>query len=210
MITGLWGKKVGMTQVFSEKNEVVPVTVIDTGHWFVTAIKTQDKDGYSALQCGRVRKRYEGASFDQAWLKSMKKYFVHVREISLAQDAEGFTVGQACDLASALQEGGLVDVFGVSKGRGFQGVVKRHGYSGGPATHGSTFHRLPGSISFWRSEGRVPKGKTLPGHMGAVATAVRGLRLVQVRPEDNLVLVKGAVPGSSGSCVFVRKQMGEK
>lgn len=206
MIKGLWGTKIGMTQVFADK-DVVPVTAINTAHWFIVGSKSMENDGYSALKVGRVRKRYEGQAFNPEWLKRPKHYFVNVREIRSDQEDLDIEIGQSLDLAALLQSGSLVDVFGKSRGRGFQGVVKRHGFSGGPKSHGSNFGRRPGSIGFFCTEGRVEKGKKLPGHMGAKNTAVRGLQVVQVHPESNLVLVKGAIPGSKGSVVFVRKQV---
>lgn len=210
MISGLWGKKLGMTQLFTEDNKVVPVTAINTAHWFVTGLKTNDNDGYSAVQVGRLRKRYEASPFDSAWLKNLKKYFLHVHEILLNGDVSDLKLGQSFDGSSVVEQGAMVDVFGISKGRGFQGVMKRHGFSGGPASHGSEFKRAPGSIGNFCSEGRVAKGQKLPGQMGAKRAAVRGLEVVRVQPEEHMVLVKGSVPGNTGSVVFVRKQVDKK
>jgi large subunit ribosomal protein L3 len=199
MITGVWGKKVGMTQVFAE-NKVVPVTAIDTSNWFVTLIKTPERDGYAAIQVGRLRTRYEGQSFSQEWLSDVKKYFLWIREIKHDAATE-VTVGQAVSPEMILQTGKLVDVTGTSIGHGFQGVVKRHGFGGGPDSHGSMFHRRPGTMSFMHSRGRVIKGKKLPGQMGCDQRVMKNLQVVQVGPQ--MVLVKGSVPGKTGSLVYM-------
>jgi large subunit ribosomal protein L3 len=204
MIKGIWGKKIGMTQVFSE-NKVVPVTVIDTGNWFVTSLKNKNKDGYEAIQVGCVRKKYENESFSPEWLRNKKKYFLNVKEIRNDVPVENVTVGQSVDFAQTLEIGSAVDAFGTTIGRGFQGCVKRHGFAGGPASHGSMFKRRPGTMSFMRSRGRVIKGKRLPGHMGVAQCVVKNLEVVRVEPESKVVLVKGSMPGKSGSLVYLRK-----
>ncbi len=206
MVTGLWGKKIGMTQVFAE-DKVVPVTVIDTANWYVTRIKKLERDGYNAIQVGCVKPRYLEETFSSEWIKQPNKYFNFIREIKLDQDPAGveIEVGKPADFLSQMQSGDKVDVFGVSKGRGFAGVVKRHGYAGGPASHGARMGRRPGSISWMRTQGRVPKGKKLPGHLGNAHTVTRGLEVVTTQPDDNVVLVKGSVPGRTGSLVFLRK-----
>jgi large subunit ribosomal protein L3 len=201
MMTGVWGKKIGMTQVFAG-NKVVPVTAIDTSNWFVTAIKTPERDGYSSVQVGRVRDRYEGQPFAQEWLKQPKKFFLWLREIHLGEGAESLTVGQAVSPTELLATGKMIDVMGVSIGRGFQGVVKRHEFRGGTASHGSMFHRRPGTMSFMRSRGRVIKGKKLPGHMGCAQRVMKNLEVVQVAAD--LVLVKGSIPGKTGSLVYLK------
>ena len=215
MVNGLWGKKIGMTQLFSEENKAVPVTVIDVSDWYVTQIKTTKTDGYNALQLGRVKKKYASEPFSTEWLRKCKTYFSDLREVAYypedvkpAEDGEevaGVKVGQPADEALKLQKGDVVDVFGTSKGHGFQGVVKRHGYSGGPKSHGSTMGRIPGAMSFMTACGRVIKGKALPGHMGVDRVAVKKLEVITVEPEARIVCVKGSVPGKSGSLVFVRK-----
>lgn len=199
MITGIWGRKVGMTQVFAENNKVVPVTAIDTSNWFVTAIKTPERDGYAAIQVGRVRTRYEGKAFDTAWLAEPKKYFLWKREIQ--HNGADLTVGQAVSPEVILQTGKLVDVTGITMGHGFQGVVKRHEFGGGPNSHGSMFHRRPGTMSFMHARGRVIKGKKLPGQMGCDRRVMKNLELVKVAPD--LVLVKGSIPGKTGSLVHI-------
>jgi large subunit ribosomal protein L3 len=204
MIKGLWGKKIGMTQVFSDEQKVVPVTVIDLADWYITQVKTKANDGYSAVKLGQVKARYAGQPFSAEWLREPKKYFSAFKEVPVT---EGFAlvVGDATDIAAILSKGDNVDVFGITKGAGFQGVVKRHGFAGGRASHGATFGRFPGGLSFMRSRGRVIKGKRMPGHMGVEQRVMRNLEIVKVEPDARVVLIKGSVPGKSGSLVYVRK-----
>lgn len=203
MIRGIWGKKIGMTQVF-KNNRVYPVTVIDTANWLVTAVKNHARDGYSAVAVGRLRKRYEGESFNTEWLKDLKKYFQCVREITHdTMVPEGITVGQPASQLAAMEEGKMVDAAGITIGHGTAGVMKRHNFSGGVESHGSMFHRRPGTMSFMRSRGRVIKGKKLPGHMGCDRQVMKNLEVIKVEPE--LILVKGSVPGKAGSMVYLRK-----
>jgi len=209
MVSGLWGKKIGMTQVFSKENAVVPVTVIDVAGWFVINVRTVERDGYAALQLGRVKKRYEGLAFSKDWLKNLKKYFGVVREVRVKTEDQELlpVVGQALDITTVLQEGQSVDVFGTSKGCGFAGVVRRHNFAGPPKTHGHTMGNRTGSIGSYCSVGKVIKGKAMPGHMGAKSRMVKNLEVVRVDHDAKVVLVKGAVPGKSGSLVFVAKEM---
>lgn len=206
MVSGLWGKKLGMTQVFEQNKSVAPVTVIDGSHWFIVDIKTQEKDGANAVRVGLVRSKYQDKPFEEQWLKALKKYFSHVREIKLNKPLEGIVSGQQAPFADLFVDGEKVDVIGVSKGRGFTGVVKRHGFTGGRSSHGSMFHRRPGSIGHMRTRGRVIKGKKLPGHMGVQRCTVKNLTVVSTDQEKHIVLIKGAVPGSIGTPVFVRKK----
>lgn len=205
MVNGLWGKKIGMTQVFSEQNKVVPVTVIDIAHWYVTQIKTKETDGYSAIKFGCVKNKFADLSFSHDWLREPRKYFSAFKEVPTDADTTGVEIGQHADVAANLVAGDTVDVFGVTKGAGFQGVVKRHGFAGGRASHGATFGRFTGGLSFMRSRGRVIKGKRMPGHMGSDRRVMKNLEIIKVEPEARVVLVKGSVPGKSGSLVFVRK-----
>jgi large subunit ribosomal protein L3 len=202
---GLWGKKVGMTQVFAN-DKVIPVTVIDASDWIVTNIKTQVRDGYDAIQIGCLKKKYKEQQFADSWLKELKKHFTFVREVKVDNTAvENVVVGQTPDFFASLNEGEKVDVVGRTKGCGFAGVLRRHGFAGGPRTHGSCFKNIPGSMSFMRSQGRVIKGKRLPGHMGNKNHMVKNLPVVQIKADAKLILVKGAIPGKAGSLVFVRK-----
>jgi len=206
MVAGFWGKKIGMTQIFAD-DKVIPVTAIDASSWFVTRIKTQDRDGYNAVQVARVKKRYVDDHFSKQWIKKPNEYFSFVKEVAFdsADDLKGLSVGRPANLSSILSIGDKVDVSGVTKGRGFAGVVARHGFSGGPASHGSTMGRRPGALSFMTSQGRVIKGKKMPGHAGNVKRTIQKLEVVKVSENPRVLLVKGSVPGKSGSLVFVRK-----
>lgn len=206
MINGLWGKKVGMTEVFKD-DLALPVTVVDTSGWFVLQIKTSEGDGYDAIKVGCLRKRHQGKEFDFQWLKNLSKNFQYVRELSVKELSDDVKVGSSADLNKVtFEEGTSVDVVGTSKGCGFAGVIKRHNFSGGPASHGgkSTL-RKPGSIGFFTSQGKVIKGKKMAGHMGNTRKTVKGLKVIKVDSDANAVFVKGAIPGKSGSLVFVRK-----
>lgn len=205
MMKGLWGKKIGMTQIFSDKQKVVPVTAIDVSNWYVTQVKTVENDGYSAVKLGMVKDKFSDQEFSNIWLKEPRKYFSAFKEVPVAVDAQ-LALGQKA-LADILALGEIVDVFGVTKGAGYQGVVKRHGYAGGRASHGATFGRFTGSLSFMRSRGRVIKGKGMPGHMGVEKRVMKNLEVIKVESDAQIILVKGSVPGKSGSLVFVRKNV---
>lgn len=205
MITGLWGKKIGMTQLFNDE-KVVPVTAIEFSGWHVTDIKTVARDGYDALQVGLLRDRFRKITFSQDWLKKLKRHFTVVREIKLSAELSDVVIGQTANgLISQFESGQIVDVIGITKGCGFSGVVKRYGFTGGRASHGSKMGRRTGSLSFMRSQGRVIKGKKMPGHLGVVQRTASKLSVVRVEAESAVVFVKGSVSGKSGSLVFVRK-----
>jgi len=214
-LTSLWGRKLGMTQVF-DGDKVVPVTAIDTGKWFVTSVKTIEKDGYGAVQVGQVRKKYTNETFSESWLTELRKYFLAVREVRLDEKlneiigSEGFKIGINVNNLVGFEPKARVDLSGTSKGNGFAGVVKRHGFAGGRASHGgkSTL-RKPGALSFMCKEGRVIKGKKMAGHMGAKACTIKNLKVISFDPEKSLMLVSGAVPGKAGSLVLVRKRKGK-
>ncbi|HEM61136.1 MAG TPA: 50S ribosomal protein L3 [Chloroflexi bacterium] len=199
---GILGKKVGMTQIFDETGEVIPVTVIEAGPCYVTQIKSAKVDGYEALQLGfgeakRVNKPQRGH------LPKGVPDLRYLREVRV-DDISGYEVGQKLD-AGIFAVGDLVDVTGVSKGKGFAGGMKRHGFRGGPATHGQSDRaRAPGSIGSTSTPGRVWKGMRMAGHMGDHRTTVQNLEVVLVDPERNLLAVKGAVPGAKGRLVAVR------
>lgn len=205
MVNGFWGRKVGMTQVFTANNKVVPVTAVDVSGWWVSQIKTNEQDGYNAIQVAYVREKMQGKEFHTDWLKEKSKYFRWVREIALDQVPEQIQVGQQFDFSTIVQPKDVVNVTGTTKGCGFAGVMRRHNYSGGRGSHGSTLGRKPGSLSFMRSQGKVIKNKTMGGHMGVTRKTVRNLEVVQVVAQDNLVLIKGAMAGKPGSLVYVRK-----
>jgi large subunit ribosomal protein L3 len=203
MLNGLLGKKIGMSQIFDDNRKSIPVTVIDVGGWFVTQIKTQENDGYVALQIGLPREKYQGKGFSSSWLKEKKKYFLYLNEVSL-DDVSGYAVGQRLSLKDfKVDSGNKVDVAGTSRGLGFQGVIKRWGFSGGPGGHGSTFHRKPGSIGNMCSQGNVIKGKKLPGQCGNKRITVKNLKVVKVDEQANCLFVKGAVPGKKNSLLFL-------
>lgn len=204
MIKGVWGKKIGMTQVFTEDSKVVPVTVIDTSHWFVTQIKTKHSDGYNAVQLGFVRPRYQSEAFSLDWLKKPSVYFFIKREVEV-DSLEGIQVGQPLDVAAVLNSGNEVHAFGLTKGRGFQGVVKRYDFTGGVASHGSKLGRNPGARGYTRTSGRIFKGKKSPGHMGIDQRVMKNLSVVSIHQDARLVLVKGSVPGGAGAMVYLRK-----
>ena len=203
MVKGLLGKKLGMIQVFDEGRRLIPVTVIEAGPCGVVQVKKINSDGYEAVQIGFC---------DIPERKVTKPQLGHLRKAGnrlwrylgeFRSDGElqvGSLVG--VDVFSA---GESIDVQGVSKGKGFQGVMKRHNYSGGPASHGSMFHRAPGSIGASSFPSRVLKNKKLPGQMGNKRVTIKGLTVVGVRPEENVILVSGSVPGPVGGVVIVRK-----
>ena len=206
----LIGKKLGMTQIFDENGALVPVTVIEAGPCSVIQRKTTEKDGYEAIQIGfgeqkeqRVSKPLVG-HFKKAGSGALRE----LREVRVSADDE--TKAGDTLTASVFEETKFVDVLGVTKGKGFQGVVRRHGFSGGRASHGSHMHRRSGSIGMCEHPGRVFKGKKMGGHMGDTHITVQNLKVVQVRPEENLVLVKGSVPGANGSTLVLREALKKK
>ncbi len=203
MINGLIGKKLGMTQMFVEDGRLVPVTVIEAGPCTVVQIKTKERDGYEAVQVafGDIRERKVGRPLAGHFKKAQVKAGRNLREFKRLGEV---AVGQVLR-ADLFQKGDQVDVAGVSKGKGFQGSVKRHHFRGGPETHGHMFHRAPGSIGSSSYPSRVLKGKRLPGQMGAERVTVKGLSVVESRAEENLLFISGAVPGSNGGLVVVQK-----
>ncbi|RTL05947.1 50S ribosomal protein L3 [Candidatus Dependentiae bacterium] len=205
MINGVWGIKVGMTQLFVD-GVVKPVTAIDVGHWVITDIKNKDRNGYNAMQVGCLRKRYRSVDFNLAWLKHTKKFFLYTREIRCsAEELQNVKIGNSVSLLERFAVGNKVDVMGVSKGVGFAGVYKRHGFGGAAKTHGSMMGRRPGSIGFTRSSGEIMRGQMMAGHAGCDRVSIKNLEVATVITEDNIVMVKGSVPGKSGSLVFVKK-----
>lgn len=207
MKKAILGKKVGMTQVFDSEGRALPVTVIEAGPNVVVQKKTVENDGYAAIQVGfvdakerRVTKPLKG-HFGKAKV-ALKKY---LRELRL-EGAEGFEVGQELK-ADVFSVGDKVDVSGVSKGKGFQGGIKRHNFHRGPMTHGSKYHRASGSMGASSDPSRTFKGKKLPGHMGSQNVTVQNLEVVMVDPDKNVILVKGGVPGIRGSLVMIKNSV---
>lgn len=204
MNKALIGKKIGMTQIFDEKGRVIPVTAIEVGPCTVTQIKTVEQDGYTAVQLGfqDVKEskltKPELGKFTKAKLQP-KKYLREFRVDSV----EGINVGDELK-ADVFQAGDKVDIQGTSKGKGFQGVIKRHGQSRGPMGHGSMYHRRPGSMGPTSTPGRVFKGKNLPGHMGVETVTIQNLEVVKVDLDKNVILVKGSVPGAKKSILKIK------
>ncbi|GJL57987.1 MAG: 50S ribosomal protein L3 [Nitrospirales bacterium] len=203
MVKGLIGKKLGMVQVFDEARRLIPVTVIEAGPCGIVQVKKKSTDGYDAVQIGfgEVPERKQTKPQLGHLKKAGNKVWRHLREFSSAGEAE---VGSLVDV-NLFSEGESINVQGVSKGKGFQGVMKRHNYAGGPASHGSMFHRAPGSIGSSSFPSRVLKNKKLPGHMGNKRITVRGLTVFKIKAEENILLVEGSVPGPVGGVVLVRK-----
>jgi large subunit ribosomal protein L3 len=205
----LIGRKVGMTQVFGDDGNHVPVTVIQAGPCTVLGLRTRESHGYDALQIGfETRKKNVSKPAAGMFKKLNVAPMRVVREVRLekSEQVQAYQVGQALT-AELFMPGELVDVVGVTKGKGFQGGVKRFGWSGGDSTHGSMFHRAPGSIGASSDPSRVWPGHRLPGRMGSVQRTVLNVSVVRVMPEQNLVLLRGAVPGANGSLVMVRKSV---
>ncbi|HEY6332711.1 MAG TPA: 50S ribosomal protein L3 [Blastocatellia bacterium] len=207
MVNGIIGKKIGMTQVFAGDGSITPVTVLKAGPCVVVQKKTVNTDGYNAVQLGlvedrpprRVNKPTEG-HFKRAGIPPTRI----LREVRVLDGEESTNVGDKV-LVDVFREDDLVDIVGTTKGRGFAGFVKRHGFGGGRATHGSMFHRAPGSIGASAYPSRVIKGTRMAGHMGNARQTTQNLRVVAVDAEKNLLLVRGAVPGPNGGYVLIKK-----
>ena len=203
MIEGLIGKKLGMTQIFTERGETVPVTVLEVGPCVVTQVKTTEKEGVQSVQLGWGHKKRLNEP-EKGHLRASGAQSRHLRDMK-TEDGDAYTVGQTLD-ASVFAVGDFIDVTGTSKGKGFQGVVKRHGFSGGPKTHGQSDRwRAPGSIGATTTPGRVFKGTRMAGHMGDERVTVQNLEVVRVDTERNLLLVKGSVPGATNGLLLVRR-----
>ena len=206
MKKALLGRKVGMTQIFSEHGKVIPVTVIEAGPCTVVQIKTKDADGYEAIQLGF------GEVKEKKLIRPVKGHFTkanvapkkHLREFRLEEIS--YNVGDEIK-ADIFTAGEAVDVTGTTKGKGFQGVIKRHGQSRGPMGHGSMYHRRPGSMGSTSTPGRVYKGKNLPGHMGHETVTVQNLEIVRVDLDKNVLLIKGSVPGNKGAILKIRNSV---
>ena len=206
MKKALLGRKIGMTQIFSEHGKVIPVTVIEAGPCTVVQVKTKDADGYDAIQLGfgdvkakKVTKPSAG-HFKKANVEPKK----HLREFRLEEISYNVGDELKADLFTA---GEFVDITGTTKGKGFQGVIKRHGQSRGPMGHGSMYHRRPGSMGPTSTPGRVFKGKKLPGHMGMQTVTIQKLEIVNVDTNKNVILVKGSVPGNKGAILKIRNSV---
>ncbi|MEF3255129.1 MAG: 50S ribosomal protein L3 [Deferribacterales bacterium] len=206
MVKALIGRKIGMTQIFTSDGNVIPVTVVQAGPCLVVQKKTVESDGYNALQLGfdkilktnRVNKPM-GGHFKKNGVEPCKV----LKEVRVDNPDE-YQLGQEIKV-DVFAEGDIVDVQGVSIGKGFQGVIKRHGFAGGPAAHGSDFHRAPGAIGMREWPGETLKGKRLPGRMGGKTVTVQKLEVVKVLEDKNLLLIKGAIPGHKNSIVYIKE-----
>ena len=203
---GLIGRKIGMTQLFDEKGDIVPVTVVEAGPCTVTEIRSSERDGYTALQLGfgtNKEKRFTKPYLGQFTKRNLPPSR-HLREFRIA-DVSAYTLGQTLN-ASVFEKGEHVDVEGITKGRGFAGIIKRHGFKGGHASHGPTMGREPGSIGSSAYPSRVIKGKRLPGRMGGKPLTSKNLMVAGVDVEQNVVLIRGAIPGPTNGLVFILKR----
>ena len=206
-LEGLYLVKVGMSAIFSEEGQRVPVTVLKYAPMTVSQVKTEEKDGYNALQVSFLPKRAtrtgkaEATKLKAAGFENGARY---TKELRFDKLPDGVAVGQKISMES-LKKGDLVKVTGTSKGRGFQGPVRRWGFAGGPASHGSGFHRKPGSVGNRTWPGRVIPGKRMAGHWGDETVTLKNIKVVDVIPDENVVLVKGAVPGAANGLIKVMK-----
>ncbi|MDI6822355.1 MAG: 50S ribosomal protein L3 [Actinomycetota bacterium] len=209
MMRGILGKKLGMTQIFKE-NKAVPVTVVEAGPCVVTQVKTKEKDGYSAIQIGfdEIKEKHLNAPLKGHFARAKVSPQKYLAEVTIAE-GEDYKVGQVLTV-DIFSEGERIDVTGISKGKGFAGVMKRWGFKGGPASHGSRFHRAPGSIGACADPSRVFKGKKMPGHMGNERVTVQNLEVAKVDPDQNLLLLRGSIPGAVGSLVIIKESVKAK
>ena len=203
MNLGLLGNKIGMTQIFDEVGNIIPVTILKVGPCIVTQIKTQETDGYTSIQIGYGS--VSGKSLNQSEVGHLQKSKIqplkYVKEFRL-EITENFEVGQVLKVDS-FTPGQLVDIKGKSIGKGFSGLQKRHHFARGPMSHGSKNHRAPGSIGMGTTPGRVLPGKKMAGHLGNKLTTVQKLKIVQVNPEENILVIKGSVPGKPGNLLSI-------
>lgn len=201
---GILGKKIGMTRMYSETGSVIGVTVVETGPCYVLQKKTAGKEGYNAIQVGFGAKKESRENKPKAghFKSAGQGCFYHVKEFRV-DDPDQYELGQKIAVSDLFKIGDVVDVTGTSKGKGFQGVMKRHGFSGGPGGHGSNFHRAPGSIGMCAWPARVVKGKKLPGRMGGNVVTKKNVIIVDIREDDNVMVVKGPLPGAKTGVVQI-------
>lgn len=206
MVKGILGKKIGMTQIYREDGAAIPVTVVKAGPCKVVQIKNKEKDGYEAVQLA-FEERKNDKSVSKPLLGHFKKSQIkphrHLKELRIP--IEGLTIGQDLNV-DIFEKGERVDVAGISKGKGFAGVMKRHNYRGGPGSHGSMFNRAPGSIGSSSYPSRVWKGKGMPGHLGSERVTVKGLEVIDVKKELGLLLIRGAIPGGEKGFLIISKK----
>jgi large subunit ribosomal protein L3 len=203
-VTGILGKKLGMTQVFDENGKILPVTVVEAGPCRVVQVKTSEKDGYEAVKIGyseiKKEKKVNKPSMGIFKKAGLKPYRI-LKEFPMSDLKTGDML-----TVEKFQKGDVISVTGISKGKGFQGVIKRHNYAGGPGGHGSMFNRAPGSIGQSSFPSRVFKNKGMPGHMGSEKVTVKNLKIVDVKLDQNLILILGAVPGAKGTFLEIKKE----
>ena len=204
MVLGLIGRTLGMTHLFSKDGKAIPITVIEAGPCSVVQVKSKEKEGYGALQLGFLPKKTEKVNkpLKGHLKKSCTSGFYFLKEFRV-DDTSSYQPGQEINL-EIFQSGQMVTITGTSKGKGFAGVMKRWGFKGGPASHGSGVHRSPGSIGCSAYPARVLKGKKIPGHLGAATVTVENLEIVDLRPEENLLFLKGSVPGGKNNMVIIK------
>jgi len=208
MIHGLLGKKLGMSQIFDETGNVIPVTIVEAGPCYITQLKTTETDGYNALQIGFERQRKNVKKPMQGHFKKSKvPYQRHLRELRIPEffqfNTDEYQLGSMLTV-NIFEAGDVIDVVGKTKGKGFQGTIKRHNFSRGPESHGSMNVRRPGAIGQCAYPSRVFKGKKMSGQMGNKIHTVKNLEIVRVDEENNLLFIRGGIPGSNGTIVFVR------
>jgi large subunit ribosomal protein L3 len=209
MIKGIIGKKLGMTQVFNENGDVVPVTLIQVGPCYIVQKKFKDRDGYDALQLGFGEKKESRVSKPDKGHqeKAGKGYFYNLREVG-CDDVSAVEEGQEIKAGEIFAKGEKIKITGISKGKGFANVIRRHGFGGLPGSHGSLILNETGSIGTNTSPGKVIKNKKMPGHMGCKQVTTKGLRVIDILEDKNMIAIRGAVPGSKGQLVILRKQEG--
>jgi large subunit ribosomal protein L3 len=206
-LTGLYAHKIGMSQVYGDNGEFIPVTILKMEQWVVSQVKTKEKDGYTAIQIASRPKKAvnstqaEKGHLKQAGFENGAHFIKEIRQDNL----DGVQVGSRVDIAS-FAKGDVIRVTSMSKGKGFQGVIRRWNFAGGPGAHGSKFHRQPGSSGNRTWPGRVMPGKKFPGHLGAETVTVKNVRIVEILPEEGILLVKGPVPGSRNTLVKLVKE----
>jgi large subunit ribosomal protein L3 len=202
-MVGILGKKLGMTQIYTEDGKAYPVTVVEAGPCCVVQVKTLDNDGYEAVKIGfpEVKERKVNKPLLGSFKKAGVKPFKVLKELRMV----GLQVGEFITVEK-FTKGDRISVSGISKGKGFQGVMKRHNFSGGPGSHGSMFNRAPGSIGASSYPSRVWKNQKMPGHMGSERVTVKNLEIVDVRTDQNILLIKGAIPGAIGTMVEIKKE----
>ena len=201
----IMGKKIGMTQIFDENGVMIPVTGLEAGPVVVTQIKTEETDGYNAVQVGfgEVKEKHVNKPMKGHFAKAGVALKKHVKELRPEDGVENYSLAQEIKV-DIFEVGEKIDVTGISKGKGFQGSIKRHGQSRGPETHGSHYHRAPGSMGSASDPSKVRKGKKLPGHMGHTRVTIQNLEVARVDAEKNLILIKGAIPGPKKGLVVIK------